>query len=565
MELAFHFVKMRVTKEGNSADQDYETVKLSRLIVFLNDWVQSLLIPSEKKLKGVVQKPEGEVIETWLDSRCWEIFKFCLEESLRLQVSLNFSRNLLRSIFVIAKNAVSLVNSPLLSSQESYFIGEELYSIVLDCISLVFSSHGGLSNENLDLWMSTVDGVLELVHKVYVKNLDSGNMGVFAMRFSCLVLEPFAMFLRVHPTRKTGFHDFIDKLLEPLMHLLSVLHLQSGGSNSHWTENLLKLVEEVLFNGLFHPIHIDGFLSLRGTEKYATTTDGESKNSKTVIKSYHRHLFDKLERTLTEKKVLAMGGIGELFRLLVHRVKKLKGASVLSADTKMIGKGGASRNLEDNSLGHTSKLYSGSINVHLDKSYSSSGFSADTRKSLFDFFVQIMEPLLLNINAYLQAKPEVRPELLEVHGTLKSINNLLASFMDEKVYLRTEDTSEGACFNFLKTVYDTVISFSTNLLWLSKYDLENQKHIGTLTLLANEVFVAVGYLLEIEYEIIGNDLVSLWLMMFSYLTIGLSLVDVLDQSSLSSKIEAFGCQLINLYSQLRQVSRTLIILSLSTF
>ena len=69
--------------------------------------------------------------------------------------------------------------------------------------------------------------------------------------------------------------DFIDKLLEPLMHFLGVLHLRSGGSNSHWTENLLKLVEEVLFNGLFHPIHIDGFLSLRGTEKYATSNDEE--------------------------------------------------------------------------------------------------------------------------------------------------------------------------------------------------------------------------------------------------------------------------------------------------
>ncbi len=545
VELAFNFVKMRVTEEGNSADQDYETVKLPRLIVFLNDWNQSLLIPSEKKTRGVVQKPQAEVIETWLDFRCWEIFKFCLEESLRLQVSLNFSRNLLRSIFVIAKDAVSLVNNTLLSSQESYFIGEgfKLYSTVLDCISLVFSSHGGLSNENLDLWLSTVDAVLELVLKVYTKNLDSGSIDVFATRFSCLVLEPFAKFLRVHPIRKMGFHDFIDKLLEPLMHFLGVLHLRSGGSNSHWTENLLKLVEEVLFNGLFHPIHIDGFLSLRGTEKYATSNDEESKNSKTVIKSYHRHLFEKLERILTEKKVSAMGGIGELFRLLVHRAKKLKG--------------GASRHLEDNSFGHTSKMYPGSSGVLLDKSYYSSGFSADTRKSLFDFFVQIMEPLLLKINSYLQVKPEVGPELLDVQGTLNSINKLLACFMDEKVYVRTEDTSEGACFNFLKKVYDTVISFSTNLLGLSKYDIENQTHIDMLTLSANEVFVAVGYLLEIEYEVIGNDLVSLWIMMFSYSGIGFSLVDVLDHCSLSSKIEALGCQLINLYSQLRQVSRTL--------
>ena len=30
-----------------------------------------------------------------------------------------------------------------------------------------------------------------------------------------------------------------------------------------------------LFNGLFHPIHDDGFLSLRGTVKYATSNDEE--------------------------------------------------------------------------------------------------------------------------------------------------------------------------------------------------------------------------------------------------------------------------------------------------
>jgi hypothetical protein len=559
VELASSFVKMRVSEEVNDADQDYQPVKLSRLIVFLNDWIQSLLISSENKMRVDRQKPQAEVIEACLDFRCWEIFLFCLKESLRFQVSLNFSRNLLRTVSSIAKNAASLVNNTFLCSQESFFIGEDfkLYSTVLDCICLVFSSHGGLSNENLDLWISTVEAVLDLVHKVYAKNLDSSNMGAFTLQFSCLVLEPFATFLRVHPTRKTGFHDFIDKLLEPLMQLLGVLHLQIGGSNSHSTENLLKLVQEVLFNGLFHPIHIDGFLSLQSIEKYATYFEGKSKNAKTVIKSYHRHLFDKLERVLTEKKVSAMGSIGELFHMLVDRVKALKRTSVISLGNKMTGEAGASRHLEDNALDRTSKMSFESSSVLLHKSYCSSSFNADTRKSLFDFFVQIMEPLLFKINAYLQVKLEVEPDLLEVHGTLKSINSLLASFMHEKVYVRTEDTSEGACLNFLKKVYDTVKSFSTNFFWLTKYDLDNNTHIGSLALSANEVLVAVGYLLEIEYEVIGNDLVSLWLMMFSYSAIGLSLVGMVDQSSLSSRIEALGCQLVNLYSQLRQVSRTL--------
>ncbi|KAG7978151.1 hypothetical protein I3843_05G068500 [Carya illinoinensis] len=555
LELASSFVKTRVAEKDSSADQDYEPVKLSRLVVFLNDWTQSVLISSEKKMRGDGQKPQDEVIETCLDFRCWEIFKFCLEESSRLQVPLNFSRNLLRPILYIAKDAVSLMNNTLSWSRKSVFIDArfKLYIAVLDCISLVFSSHDGLSNENLDLWMSTVDAVLELVFKFYTKNLDGDNMGDFALRFSCLVLEPFAMFLRAHPTRKTGFHDFIDKLLEPLMHLLAVLHLQIGGSNSHRTGNLLNLVEDVLSNGLFHPIHIDGFLSLHSAEKYATSHDGKSNNKKTVIKSYHRHLFDKLERTLTEK-VSAMGSIGELFHLLVNRVKLLKKSSVLSSGTKMRGKAGASRHLEDNSLSHASKMSFDSSNVLKNNSYYSGSFNADIRKSLFDFFVQIMEPLLLKLSVYLQDKVEVETELSQVRGILQSINNLLASFMHEKIYVRTEDTSEGACLYFLKKVYDTVISSFTYLNRLSKFDLDNHRHIEMLTLSVNEVLVAVGYLLEIEYEVTGNDLVSLWLIVFSYSTIGLYLAGMLDQISLFSKIEALGCQLINLYGQLRQVN-----------
>ncbi|KAG2705884.1 hypothetical protein I3760_05G076500 [Carya illinoinensis] len=463
LELASSFVKTRVAEKDSSADQDYEPVKLSRLVVFLNDWTQSVLISSEKKMRGDGQKPQDEVIETCLDFRCWEIFKFCLEESSRLQVPLNFSRNLLRPILYIAKDAVSLMNNTLSWSRKSVFIDArfKLYIAVLDCISLVFSSHDGLSNENLDLWMSTVDAVLELVFKFYTKNLDGDNMGDFALRFSCLVLEPFAMFLRAHPTRKTGFHDFIDKLLEPLMHLLAVLHLQIGGSNSHRTGNLLNLVEDVLSNGLFHPIHIDGFLSLHSAEKYATSHDGKSNNKKTVIKSYHRHLFDKLERTLTEK-VSAMGSIGELFHLLVNRVKLLKKSSVLSSGTKMRGKAGASRHLEDNSLSHASKMSFDSSNVLKNNSYYSGSFNADIRKSLFDFFVQIMEPLLLKLSVYLQDKVEVETELSQVNNCVFALCKAL------RLVISQADDGEINCTRFVADLPTEAYARSVGMLLCSQ-------------------------------------------------------------------------------------------------
>ncbi|XP_048420292.1 uncharacterized protein LOC103958506 [Pyrus x bretschneideri] len=541
VELAYGFVISRAKEEGGKSNQDTQAVNMSRLIIFVNDWIQSLLISSGKKIQSGGEKHQAEVIDTYLDVRCWEIFKFCLEESLKVNVSLNLSRNLLHSIDLIARNALSLLNKTssrltLFSSSE----GLQLYNTVLDCIALVFSSHGGLSNENLDLWVSTVGAVLDLVHKFYGENLACGNGGDFVFRFVSLVFEPFAKFLRAHPARKNGFRDFINKLLEPLLHLLGLLHLQIEGINPDWTRNLLKLVEEVLSHGLYHPIHIDGFLSLCSSEKYATSNSGKSKDSKTTLKSYHRHLFDKLERILAGKNALAVESIGELFRLLIDQVKKLKRASVVTQNTKMMGK----------TEGSTSTALA-------EKNYCSTSFNAETRKSLLDFFVLIMEPLLLEINGYLETKLEMGPVLLDVHCTLKSVNNLVFGFMHERVYVRTEDTSTGACLNFLKKVYNMIISLSSNLIQSSKYDVVNRTHVDALTLIANEVLSAVGYLMEIEYEVVENDLVSLWLLMLSHLAIGISLMDVPDRCSLSFKITDIGCQLVVLYSQLRQVNNTI--------
>ncbi|KAL6346517.1 hypothetical protein AAG906_000135 [Vitis piasezkii] len=548
VQLAYDFVATRAKEEEEDTEQGFETVSLSRVIIFLNDWIQSLLISSEKKSKVDLDKTQFRVVGTCLDFRCWEIFKFCLEESLERHVPLNISRNLLKAIHCIARNALSQLNDASLHAKESFFIveGFELYGTVLSCVSLVFSSHNGLSNENLDLWISTVDAVLELVHKIYTDNIASGNAGKFQV-------------LRVHPCRKNGFHDFVDKLLELLLHLLGVLNLQADGNNPGWTRDLLKLVEEVLSHGLFHPAHIDGFLSLHGKEKHGKEYDGQSEEPKMVVKSYHRHLFDKLEKIVAAKKVLPLSGIGELFRLLVVQVKKQKGALVLSEGTKIVGKTVGFIHSEDYFSGHMSMMFAGNHSVLSENSYLSSSLNSETRKSLFDFFVQIMEPLLFQIKGYLQTKLEVGPALLDVHCTLKSTNKLLASFMHEKVYVRTEDTHEGACLNFLKVVYDRIMSFSVeiNQMWLSTVDADKGIHVDTLNLIGKELIAALGYFLEIDYEVIGNDLVSLWLMMLSFLAIGLSSIDMSDQSSLSSKMVDVGCQLINLYSELRQVNNAI--------
>ncbi|KAM6595354.1 hypothetical protein CsatA_005878 [Cannabis sativa] len=562
VELAFDFVGSKM-KEGNDDGKDCETVKISRVVIFLNDWVQSLLIPSGKRIKNDEEKkkPHGQV-ETCLDFRCWKVFKFCLEQSLKLHIPLNFSRNLLRSFSFFANDTLSLINNVSSSLIGSYFVGEgfELRKDVLDCVLLLFSSHGGLSNENLELWLSTVVTVLELVHKIFAENLVTGDAGVYVLRFSCLIFEPFAKFLRAHPCKKNAFSDFIDKLLEPLLHLLGILHSEMDECCLDWKRNLLKLVEDILSHGLFHPVHIDGFLCLRGSEKYAADHSEAKTDTKTVIMSYHRHLFTKLEEVTATKKELATSSIGRLFRLLVDRVKNPKGALVMSENTTMAEKTERSTQLEGNMLGDTSTTLSQSSTV-LEQSNCSTYITAEKRKSLLNFFVCVMEPLLLEISGHHQSKQGGESVFLDALCTLKSINSLLASFMHEKVYLRTEDASEGACLNFLKNVYDTVTLLSSNLIKSYKFDVDNRKEGEMLALLAEEVLVAVGYILEIEYNVMGDDLVGLWLMMFSYLVLGFSLTNVADQFPLFHKTSHLGCQLINLYSQLRQVNNAIFTMS----
>ncbi|XP_039040950.1 uncharacterized protein LOC120179414 isoform X2 [Hibiscus syriacus] len=542
VELAFDFIDSIEKVVRNDVDDDDETVNTSRLIVFLNDWIQSLLVSPEKK----------DNVEAFLDFRCWRVFEFCLKESVKLHVSLNFSRNLLRAIGYIARNFLSFISDPSLSSNESVFAGEEfkLYGVVLDCFSLLFSFQNGLSNENLELWISNIDLVLQLVHKIYAQSLGGGNIGAFAIQFSCVVLEPFAKFLRIHPTRKNGFRDFVDKLLEPLLLLLDdVLYSQVNENNSVMTK-LSVLVEDVLSHGLFHSVHIDGFLGLRGVEKYAPSI--EAKDSNLVIKSYHRHLFDKLESIIKLKKNIELSGAGQLFHLFVGRIKKQKGAS----GGGTTGKVGGTRRLEDDLSSHLSTDPSRSSREISDNKYSSSTYSAESRKSLFDFFVHLLEPLLLEMDGYMQSNLAARVSLENVHCTLKSVNSLLAIFVHEKVYARTEDISEGACLNFLKKAYNTVVSFAAKLLGLSESDIDGKTRKEMFPLLAKELFFAVGHFLDIEYDVIGSDLISLWLMILSYLA-SLSYLDSPDQCVLISPILDLGCHLVYLYSALRQVNNSI--------
>ncbi|XP_071700781.1 uncharacterized protein [Rutidosis leptorrhynchoides] len=502
VELAYKFVKLSCGQVEEDRIQTSEVVSFERVKIFLNDWIQSTLFSSEKKIRDEGVADQFGVSGSCFDSKCWEIFKFCLDNATKRHVSLSSAKDILKVIHCIAKSMkIRDINERELT----------LYDTMFDCIFSIFTSHGGVSNENLNLWISLVGTVLELVLKIITNKLDDSGQGTAVLNLTCLVLEPFTKFLRLHPNKKNGFQDFVERLLEPLLCLLHVLH---GACKLGLMSKLLKLIEEVLCQGLFHPSHIDGFLSVQSLAKYKLSDDGKPKDSKTVTKSYHRHFYDKMAKMAVEKKALALCGEGELFRLFVHCIKRQEGVQVT--------------------------------------------LSSEIRKSLFDFFVQIMEPFLGDIDGYLRDEVEIGPVLENCSCTIKSINSILITLIEEKVYVRVDDTSEGACANFLKLVCDKIMLLSAKIgqIVASTFDVNSRICKGLVEVVVKELVVCIRYLLEVDYEVLGNDLESLWLLMFSYGTLGHTLTYLQDQSVIS-EILNLGCHMINLYSELRQVGTSI--------
>ncbi|CAH8322539.1 unnamed protein product [Eruca vesicaria subsp. sativa] len=524
MELAYSFVEAYAGEK--ESEEECQAVTISRLVMYLSDWIQSLFFSKEQNFQVKA--------EICLDFRCWNILRFCLKQSSVLHVSINSSRYLLKAIGFIAGDLLSALNKAL-SSGVSFGDGQgfEGFSSVVECVELLFSSKSGLFNDNFDLWFSAVEPVLKLTHRVLAENIKDGVADGYVLKFSCLVLEQFSKFM-VQPTKKNGFQDFVEKLVEPLLSVLGLL-LTSEDKDHGLETTLLKLIQEILSMGLFHSSHIDGFLGLGGVERYLP----ESNVNKTVLKSYHRHFFTKFENMLLMKKELELSCMGSLFSLFINRVMKQQRDSNQLQSKKAEVKPGQQRSAATND------------NESSAKSHSSSFLRWESRKSLFDFFLHLMEPILLKIDGHVESNSDVASLLADFCCLIRSANSLLFHFARERIYVKTEDASEGACFCFLKKIFTTVVAVASQL---QKYhtDSEGSKmHV----LLAKELITAIGYLLQIEYEVMENDLVTLWLTILSFTRFtSLSSENAEDHCHLTSLLLGLGCQLINLYSDLRQVN-----------
>jgi hypothetical protein len=496
--------------DNSSHGHNVHSIQLSRLISFIGNWVQSTLHFPENS------KNTPQAFDPALDSRCWVILSVCIEK----KPSINISLNLLKSLSRVARHGLSRVDS---NESHADIESFELFEQVLECISLLFSSNTrAFFNVGVDLWASCGIKVINLAQKISV----SDRNGCLVLRnFASCFLRQFSSFLRFYANPKNIFHAFVEKILEPLLELFVLLNSQASSNKHAQAGEMLKIVEDVLSNGLFHPQHISGYFGLKSLTKTSATKD--------IKGSYHRHLFERFKRIKAENKAILLAGFGYLLQLFVSRVRNKKNAFTQS----------------------------GTALSRLQREIEGSDEPQQHRESLFEVFMQFMEPLVLECKSYSQKEfSELGvTRLVEVHCMLKSINVMLKTAIEEKIYAPTEDTSEGSYFNFLQDIYTVLIALSEKMyeFWVSAVHSEDTSTKKILPLMFAEVTAAVGHFLEIEYKVLGDDLFKLWLMIFALSAVDASSKDLKPCFLLASKISSLSSQMICVFSELRQVGHML--------
>uniref|UniRef100_A0A0D3FF46 Nucleolar 27S pre-rRNA processing Urb2/Npa2 C-terminal domain-containing protein n=1 Tax=Oryza barthii TaxID=65489 RepID=A0A0D3FF46_9ORYZ len=502
IELAFNFTSTESNWSNHGRRLDI--VQLLRAVSFIGNWVQSILILPENS------KKTSEPFDPVLDYRCWAILRICIEK----KPSISISPNVLKSLGRVARNGLSRVDTGALYDDKESF---DLFGHVLGCMSSVFSINTRtFFNAGVDLWASCAIEVISLAQKV--SHNERNGCTVLWNLGNCL-FEQFSSFLRFYANPKNIFRTFVDRILDPLLELLVLLNSQVNSLTHKQDRTMLKVVEEILSNGLFHPQHLSGYFGLKNLNKSSTSRD--------VIGSYHRHLFERFKAIKAENKSVMLAGFGYLLQLFVRRS----------------GNQRASLGPRETSLQKSSE---GSEEPH------------HHRESLFEVFMQFMEPLILECKSYSEKNFSNLgvTKLVEVHCMLKSINKVLTTVIEEKIYVPTEDTSEGSYFEFLQDIYRVLVSMAEKMyeFWVSAVHLEDANVKKMLPLMFAEIVDAVGHLLDIEYKVMGRDLVKLWLMIFALSATNASSKDIKPCFLLALKISGLSSQVICTFSELRQVS-----------
>lgn len=603
-----------------------------QLVLLLCDWIQSILISSTKQNAAPQISTQNDGC---LLARCWVIFKWCLQsEYLERAI---FSPNLMRPINCVLIAAISFQDNdrdihngfPCISLEHVKPESEMIFPRVLmkeftEAVEVLFSLHGRYFRPTLDLWASSALAAASLGQRVFSKELPEDDQFVLP-KLVCLVLESFTRYLGSHPNPKNVFPVIVEKLLEPLLSLLEVL---TGEFNSKerskndvayiWRTRLLGIVEDIFAFGLFHSVHIDGYLNVcksysqvesqriikaNKKAKPASSREHEREVPHAAVGSYHKSLFQKLDYLRKEGKTTALHGIGRLLSIFIRR-KKNQGANASHIigtrkinSSRIFGESQETRNsdkeLQDttHSTGSSTKndgiaktsnacestQTSGEAGVHLNKQEKVMG------KPLFNLFVEFMEPLQIDLEkceGFIDIQESKKfCHMSCVQSTVVAINGLLGVVKDDKIYIPTEDTPGQAHFNYLKRIYSTIFQLGALVLTLcsrvasgadnkvrnglvERFGSKEQVFGPGLETLAmttmKNIVLALGYLMEIEYRVAEEELLDLWLLLLSFLALD-SCGNNKHRNSpiLAPEIIQLGCRIICIYGELRQVDRPL--------
>ncbi|GLJ26271.1 hypothetical protein SUGI_0504910 [Cryptomeria japonica] len=633
IQLAHLFVESVTDEQQQQQKQNFDFIKkekswmgMPQLVSLMCYWIQSVLISSTKQ-NNTAQNSTNSEKNACLDVRCWVIFKWCLQSKYLERAS--FPSNLMRTINSVLSAAAAfpgktrgndsrcplVLDKPIEYEAQTIITGAFMKEFA-EVVRLLFSLHGRYIRLTLDLWASSALGAASLAERVLLTGGQDDYDFVFP-NLTCLVLEEFARYLASHSNPRNVFPVIVEKLFEPLLSLLVVLEREQNledlckdGIAYTWRIRLARILEDIFSFGLFHPVHIDGYLNVckiggsgesqrdmkaKKKSKSASSREREREDSTATFASYHKSLFQKLEYLRKEGKATALHGIGRLLSIYICRKKiigseKTKNSRMSGESLELINTYKQQQEIP-HSRENSSKTSSGtSKNSNMNESkhtaieqVHTSKHDQATVKPLFNLFVEFMDPLQMDVEhcenvVHLQETQKLQ-QLSCAHSTLVAINGLLFVVKDEKLFVPTEDTPEQAHFNYLKKIYNTVFKLGALVPTLCLNVMEGFDRMGSNangkalrsklqmldpafenlpTMIMKEIVLALSYLLEIEYRVADGELFDLWLLLLSYSAMNSGKNKKQEQSSmLNSQIVYLGCRIIIIYGELRQVDRSL--------
>ena len=296
----------RIHEQNDAGARQIEStsawIKMSQVIGFLSEWVQTALIKSSKPGASSSHSEQQSDVPAHLDSRYWSILKFCLMSGY-LHHTTGVSPSLMRP----------LTSCILLS------LSETLKRELIEVVSVLFTEYSRPFRSNLDSWVCLTFEALSLLkpdgRNVFAKDSSLVELG-------SAIVEGFSRTIASHPNPTKVFQSVVARLLEPLLVVI-------GDSMSNDNQSLSRVVraaEEIIENGIFHPSHVGGFFEVCVFLKGNIGTNGDTnsngkRNSEARQRSYHRTFFQKLDELRKAGNFRVLIGLGRIFKIYAKRWK----------------------------------------------------------------------------------------------------------------------------------------------------------------------------------------------------------------------------------------------------